>query len=73
MRLEDALRKVRLLHNCSVDRGAFEAEAKNAIELAKRLMEQHAITKLDVRPNREDAPSRLRKNDASSALQYIVE
>jgi hypothetical protein len=53
MILEDALRKVRLLHDYSIEKGAFEAEAENAANLAKRLMEKYGIAKPDVRSNRE--------------------
>jgi len=60
MRLEDALRKVRLLHDYSVDKGAFVAEAENAANLAKRLMEKYAIAKPDIRSNRQ--PTRERRS-----------
>jgi Protein of unknown function (DUF2786) len=58
MRLEDALRKVSLLHDYSVAKGAFEAEAESAANLAKRLMEKYAIAKPDARSNREHARKR---------------
>jgi hypothetical protein len=59
MRLEDALRKVRLLHNYSVDKGAFETEAESAANLAKRLMDRYGIEKRDaLQPSREQTRER---------------
>jgi len=57
MRLEDAARKVSLLSNYSTDKGAFEAEAENATNLAKRLTDRYGIRERDARP----CPERIRE------------
>jgi Protein of unknown function (DUF2786) len=43
MKLEDAIRKVRLLREFSLDRGASEAEAQSATNLAQQLMKRYSI------------------------------
>jgi hypothetical protein len=48
MRLEDALRKIRLLRNLVAERGATEFEAENASRLVQTLMERYSIGKEDV-------------------------
>jgi len=58
MRQEDALRKVRLLHDYSTDKGAFAAEAENAANLAKLLMERYGIAKEQARPPQEHTHER---------------
>jgi hypothetical protein len=58
MRLGDAERKVRLLQNYSLDKGAFEAEVENATNLAKRLMERYGIAERDARPIQEHTRQR---------------
>jgi hypothetical protein len=58
MRQEDALRKVRLLHDYSIDKGAFEAEAENAANLARLLMERYGIEKEQARPSQEYSQER---------------
>jgi Protein of unknown function (DUF2786) len=50
MKVEDALRRIRLLRRVIPANGAFEAEAETATRLAQVLMERHAISADDVRP-----------------------
>jgi len=53
MKLEDALRKIRLLRELSLDRGASEAEAVTATNLAKQLMDRYGIGREPVHPVNE--------------------
>ena len=50
MRVEDALRKIRLLRRISPENGASKFEAETATRLAQALMERYSIEKEDVRP-----------------------
>jgi hypothetical protein len=50
MKVEDALRKIRLLRRIILANGAFEAEAETATRLAQVLMERHSISAENVRP-----------------------
>ncbi len=54
MRIEDALRKVRLLRRVRTENGASEPEAENAARLAQALMERYALRPSDLRA--ESAP-----------------
>ena len=51
MKIEDALRKIRLLRQVKPENGASDAEADNAAMLARTLMERFAVKSEDVRPN----------------------
>jgi hypothetical protein len=50
MRLEDALRKIRLLRRIIPSNGASEAEAETATRLARTLMERYSIGIADLSP-----------------------
>lgn len=50
MKLDDVIRKVRLLRKVTLENGASEAEAESAARLASRLMERFAVAPEDVRP-----------------------
>jgi Protein of unknown function (DUF2786) len=50
MKLEDALRKIRLLRRVNAENGASEAEAENAALMARTLMERFAVKSEEVRP-----------------------
>ena len=52
MRVEDALRKIRLLRKVIPENGAFEAEAETATRLAHTLMERHSIRAKTFDPSR---------------------
>lgn len=56
MRVEDALRKIRLLRKVIPENGAFEAEAETATRLAQTLLEKHCIRSEDVRPVATPSP-----------------
>jgi Protein of unknown function (DUF2786) len=43
MKIEDALRKIRLLRQVKADNGASEAEAENASAIVRRLMDRFAV------------------------------
>jgi hypothetical protein len=43
MKIEDALRKIRLLRRVSAENGASDAEAENASTLVRRLMDRFAV------------------------------
>jgi hypothetical protein len=58
MKVDEALRKIRLLSGTIPQNGASEAEAKTAANLARTFMERFAIRAEDARPAR-CAPSRL--------------
>lgn len=51
MKIEDALRKIRLLRQVKPENGASDAEAENAAMLVRTLMERFAVKSEDVRPN----------------------
>lgn len=50
MKIEDALRKIRLLRQVRPENGASDAEAENASTLVRRLMNRFAVKSEDVRP-----------------------
>jgi hypothetical protein len=50
MRVEDALRKIRLLRRVIPENGASEFEANTAAHLVQTLMERYSIGKEDVHP-----------------------
>jgi hypothetical protein len=50
MRIEDALRKIRLLRRVVPENGAFESEANTAAHLVQTMMERYSIGKEDIRP-----------------------
>ena len=50
MRVEDALRKIRLLRRLVPENGASKFEAETASRLVQALMERYSIEKEDVRP-----------------------
>jgi hypothetical protein len=50
MRIEDALRKIRLLCRLVPENGASEAEAETASRLVHTLMKQYSIGREDLRP-----------------------
>lgn len=56
MRVEDALRKVRLLRRVRPENGASAAEADNAARLADAIIERYALGNGDIHP--ESAPRR---------------
>jgi hypothetical protein len=56
MRVEDALRKIRLLRRLIPANGASEAEAETATRLAQTLMERYCIKIDDVRPIATPSP-----------------
>lgn len=49
MKIDDVMRRVRLLREYSTDRGASEAEAQNASRLADLLMERYRLGQCDMR------------------------
>jgi hypothetical protein len=55
MKIEDALRKVRLLRRVNRENGASKGEVENATHLAQVLMERYALPPGDVVP--EPAPA----------------
>jgi len=57
MKIEDALRKIRLLRLVNAENGASDAEAENASNLVRRLMDRFAVRSEEARrPN----PSQFR-------------
>ena len=50
MRIEDALRKIRLLRNVVPENGSSEGEAETASRLVHTLMERYSIGREDLRP-----------------------
>lgn len=50
MKVEDALRKVRLLLTVSRENGSSEGEVRNAARLVRALMERYGLTSGDLRP-----------------------
>ena len=57
MKIEDALRKIRLLRLVNAENGASEAEAENASNLVRRLMDRFAVRSEETRKSN---PSRFR-------------
>jgi hypothetical protein len=57
MKIEDALRKIRLLRLVYADNGASDAEAENASNLVRRLMDRFALRSEETR---EPNPSQFR-------------
>jgi hypothetical protein len=55
MKLEDALRKIRLLRRVKAENGASESEAENAAEIIRTLMDRFAVKPEEVRPVTESA------------------
>jgi Protein of unknown function (DUF2786) len=53
MKLEDALRKIRLLRQVKAENGSSEAEAENAAEIIRTLMDRFAVKSEEVRPSNE--------------------
>ena len=53
MKLEDALRKIRLLRQVKAEHGASDAEAENASAIIRTLMERFAVKSEEVRPSNE--------------------
>jgi hypothetical protein len=58
MKVDDALRKIRLLRRLVPENGASEAEAETASRLVHTLMERYSIGREDLRPV-VNPPSRL--------------
>ena len=58
MKIDDALRKIRLLRRLVPENGASEAEAETAARLVHSLMERYSIGREDLRPV-ADPPNRL--------------
>jgi hypothetical protein len=58
MKQQDALRKIRHLHDYSIGKGAFAAEAENAASLAKLLMKRYGIAEEQARTPQEHTPER---------------
>jgi Protein of unknown function (DUF2786) len=50
MKLDDVMRRVRLLREYNTDRGASEAEAHNATRLADLLMDRYRLDREEVKP-----------------------
>jgi len=50
MKLEDALRKIRLLRRVTPDNGASDAETENATAIVRSLMDRFAVTSEEARP-----------------------
>jgi hypothetical protein len=57
MKVEDALRKIRLLRLVNADNGASDAEAENASSLVRRLMDRFAVKSEETR---KPSPSQFR-------------
>ena len=57
MKIDDAIRKLRLLRKITPENGAFEPEAENAARLARLLMERFSIATEDVR----SSPTEVRR------------
>jgi hypothetical protein len=55
VKLEDALRKIRLLRQVKAENGSSEAEAENAGEIIRALMDRFAVKSEDVRPSNPSA------------------
>ena len=49
MKVDDALRKIRLLRLVNADNGASDAEAENASSLVRRLMDRFAVKSEETR------------------------
>jgi hypothetical protein len=50
MKIEDALRKIRLLRRVTPDNGASDAETENAAAIMRSLMDRFAVSTEDARP-----------------------
>jgi hypothetical protein len=59
MRLEDALRKTRLLRQVKPQNGSSEAEAESATQIIRTLMDRFAVKPEDVRPITDMPPFRM--------------
>ncbi len=59
MKIEDALRKIRLLRQVKAENGSSEAEAENAAILIRTLMERFAVKPEEVRPAGDDRFTRM--------------
>jgi hypothetical protein len=53
MKLEDALRKIRLLRRVKAENGASDAEAENAAAIIRTLMDRFAVKSEETRPSNE--------------------
>jgi hypothetical protein len=51
MKIEDALRKIRLLRRVTPDNGSSNAEAENAAAIVRSLMERFVVKSEDTRPS----------------------
>src|SRR5579864_2117621 len=59
MRIEDALRKIRLLRQVKAANGSSEAEAENATALIRTLMDRFAVKSDEVRPSNDPTVHRM--------------
>lgn len=59
MRIEDALRKIRLLRQVKAENGSSAAEAENAALLIRALMDRFAVKPEEVRPANDAAFGRM--------------
>ncbi len=50
VKIEDALRKIRLLRRVTPDNGASAAETENAAAIMRSLMDRFAVSSEDARP-----------------------
>jgi hypothetical protein len=50
MKIDDVMRRVKLLREYNTDRGASEAEAQNATRLADLLMDRYRLDREEVKP-----------------------
>jgi hypothetical protein len=57
MKIEDALRKIRLLRQVKPENGSSDAEVENAAQIIRSLMERYTVKSEDVR-SYNDAPFR---------------
>ena len=53
MKIEDALRKIRLLRQVRAENGSSNSEAENAAQITRSLMERYAVKSEEVRPSNE--------------------
>jgi hypothetical protein len=54
MKIEDALRKIRLLRQVKCENGSSDAEAENAAQIIRSLMERYAVKSEEVRPSNNE-------------------
>jgi hypothetical protein len=59
MKLEDALRKIRLLKQVKAENGSSESEAENAAQIIRTLMDRFAVKSEEARPSTNDGPFRM--------------